>query len=402
MENVVSANGPLGDSAVAQAFRPAHPIASLFSRPTRGKIKGRLQTGSRLMPSIVPGRILSGALVGLSCAVFLGAQQPSGPVRVGGNIAPPTKVRDARPVYPEDAKAANVQGVVVLETTLGADGRVTDVRVLQSIPLLDQAAIDAVRQWEYTPTLLNGVAVPVIMTVTINFTLAGSAPGNMRLPQLLPWGPPGGLSPGALRHLAAVKDVPFAAAVSVEAREGTPTPVTQRGALARDSAGRVRMDWEASASGTAAHSGLNLLIDPVRAVVVSMSPERKEAVERPLGPAPPESANAESPDCAPPPGQPTAQATPLGTQTLENFTATGCRVRYVLKGPTGDVEAVVERWFSTDLQVYLLMRATSPTSDTTYRLTNITQGEPNAGLFQVPPEYRVVAPPEPQRPPGIR
>jgi periplasmic protein TonB len=64
-----------------------------------------------------------------------------------------------------------VQGVVIMEATLGTDGKVTDVKVLRSIPLLDQAAIDAVRQWEYTPTLLNGVAVPVRMSVTVNFTL---------------------------------------------------------------------------------------------------------------------------------------------------------------------------------------------------------------------------------------
>ena len=55
--------------------------------------------------------------------------------------------------------------------TIGADGRVKDAKVLRSIPLLDQAALDAVKQWQFTPTLLNGVPVPVIMTVTVNFTL---------------------------------------------------------------------------------------------------------------------------------------------------------------------------------------------------------------------------------------
>jgi len=58
-----------------------------------------------------------------------------------------------------------------LEITIGPDGKVSDARVLRSIPLLDQAALDAVRQWVFTPTLLNGVPVPVIMTVTVNFTL---------------------------------------------------------------------------------------------------------------------------------------------------------------------------------------------------------------------------------------
>ena len=62
------------------------------------------------------------------------------------------------------------KGVSAL-ATIGPDGRVQDVRVLRSIPLLDAAAIEAVKQWQYTPTLLNGVPVPVIMTVTVNFTL---------------------------------------------------------------------------------------------------------------------------------------------------------------------------------------------------------------------------------------
>ena len=93
------------------------------------------------------------------------------PVRVGGNIRSPTKVRDVKPIYPPEAQTAGIQGVIILETTVAADGRVSDAKVLRSIPLLDEAALDAVRQWEFTPTLLNGVPVPVIMTVTVNFTL---------------------------------------------------------------------------------------------------------------------------------------------------------------------------------------------------------------------------------------
>jgi TonB family protein len=94
-----------------------------------------------------------------------------GPLRVGGNMPPPRKIRDVRPVYPAIARTAKVQGVVILETTIGADGRVSSARVIRSLPLLDQAALDAVRQWEFTPTLLNGVPTPIIMTVTVNFSL---------------------------------------------------------------------------------------------------------------------------------------------------------------------------------------------------------------------------------------
>ena len=93
------------------------------------------------------------------------------PLRVGGDIKEPRKVRDVKPVYPPDALAAGVQGVVILETVIGPDGTVRDARVLRSQPMLDQAALEAVRQWEFTPTLLNGVPVSVIMTVTVNFSM---------------------------------------------------------------------------------------------------------------------------------------------------------------------------------------------------------------------------------------
>jgi TonB family protein len=91
-------------------------------------------------------------------------------IRVGTSVAP-TRVKNVAPIYPELARASQVQGVVVLEARIGPDGRVTNARVLRSVPLLDQAAIEALNQWEYQPTLLNGSPVPVLITVTINFTL---------------------------------------------------------------------------------------------------------------------------------------------------------------------------------------------------------------------------------------
>jgi protein TonB len=97
---------------------------------------------------------------------------PQEPVRIGGTIRQPQRIHNVDPVYPAIAQAARVQGIVILEATLSPDGRITNTRVLRSIPLLDQAAVDAVRQWQYTPTLLNGVPVPVIMTITVMFTLS--------------------------------------------------------------------------------------------------------------------------------------------------------------------------------------------------------------------------------------
>jgi TonB family protein len=107
----------------------------------------------------------------LSAAYVPPPPPPPTAVRVGGAIKEPKKLKDVRPDYPAIAQQARVQGVVILECTISGEGKVTDVKVLRSIPLLDYAAQDAVRQWEFTPTLLNGVPVPVIMTVTVNFSL---------------------------------------------------------------------------------------------------------------------------------------------------------------------------------------------------------------------------------------
>jgi len=93
------------------------------------------------------------------------------PVRVGGDIRQPMKVRDVKPVYPQVAQEARVQGMVIVEGLIDEQGNVADVKVLRGVPLLNDAAVEAVRQWKYTPTLLNGVPVPVIMTMTVTFTL---------------------------------------------------------------------------------------------------------------------------------------------------------------------------------------------------------------------------------------
>jgi protein TonB len=164
------------------ASRPSHeqtPSPTPIEAPT-----GIVRDADR-EPTIaeVPGTV-AGEFGGVSAGIFgdtgAGAAPPPPPVRVapppepqhiGGNIRPPAKVRDVLPIYPTIAQAARVQGVVIIEATIGPDGHVQAAKVLRSIPLLDQAAIDAVRQWQFTPTLLNGVPVPVIMTVTVNFTL---------------------------------------------------------------------------------------------------------------------------------------------------------------------------------------------------------------------------------------
>ena len=141
----------------------------------------RLATGDAPRASAIALAVGGGGMVGLpplrtsSVPGVKGGQPhpPPGPVpvRVGGNIREPRKRKDVRPVYPAEARAARVQGVVVIECIIDKEGRVSDAKVLRGVPALDQAALDAVRQWEYAPTLLNGVPVEVIVPVVVNFTL---------------------------------------------------------------------------------------------------------------------------------------------------------------------------------------------------------------------------------------
>jgi periplasmic protein TonB len=90
-------------------------------------------------------------------------------MRIGGTLKPPVKLKDVKPVYPADAMAAKVSGVIILEAVINTSGQVVKARVLRGDPMLDQAAVDAVERWEFTPTLLNGVPTPIVMTVTVNF-----------------------------------------------------------------------------------------------------------------------------------------------------------------------------------------------------------------------------------------
>lgn len=92
-------------------------------------------------------------------------------LRIGGNIKAPERIHYVAPAYPEEAKENKIQGIVIIEAIVDESGHVASTKVLRSIAGLDQAAVDAVMQWVYTPTTLNGVPTPVLMTVTVNFTL---------------------------------------------------------------------------------------------------------------------------------------------------------------------------------------------------------------------------------------
>lgn len=117
------------------------------------------------------GGLAGGSGSGSSVEAAMAPREASGPFRVGDGIARPRKIKDVAPVYPQPALAAQVVGSVLIEATIGADGKVHNARVIRSIAALDRAALNAVRQWEYEPSSINGVAVPVTMVIVVTFSL---------------------------------------------------------------------------------------------------------------------------------------------------------------------------------------------------------------------------------------
>jgi TonB family protein len=94
---------------------------------------------------------------------------PGAPPRAGSAPVTPVKIVDVPAILPVQALQAGVRGQVLVEIHIAADGTVTDAKVLRSVPLLDEAALAAVRQWRYKPTLVSGTAVPIITTATVTF-----------------------------------------------------------------------------------------------------------------------------------------------------------------------------------------------------------------------------------------
>jgi protein TonB len=100
-----------------------------------------------------------------------GIAMSPGPYRLGEGIEPPRKIKDVAPVYPSAAMAMRALGTVVIEAIVGVDGKIREAKVIHSIPQLDHAALEAVRQWEFAPARLNGVAVAAIVTILVTFSI---------------------------------------------------------------------------------------------------------------------------------------------------------------------------------------------------------------------------------------
>ena len=176
------ASKPTKPEAAAPApadSKPAAKVPDMFgtlnAHPTSHVRSGGSQDENAAPALDVAGGADSGALpsLGASPAIAPPPPQPSeqAPVRirVGGSIKPPRLISSTLPAYPAMARSANVEGDVVIDTTIDAAGKVTGMKVVSGSPLLRQAALEALRQWRYEPSKLNGEPVPVEMTVTIKF-----------------------------------------------------------------------------------------------------------------------------------------------------------------------------------------------------------------------------------------
>jgi len=113
-------------------------------------------------------KVLRNAANGLS------APQAPSAIRVGGNVAAANILQKVQPQYPSLAREARIQGTVRFQVTIGQDGRIQNLQLVSGHPLLVQAAQEALTQWTYKPTLLNGNPVQVITAVDINFSLNDS------------------------------------------------------------------------------------------------------------------------------------------------------------------------------------------------------------------------------------
>jgi protein TonB len=126
------------------------------------------------IPDGVPEGVEGGVAGGVAGGIVGGLPDmapPPAPVRIGGAIKEPRKLKHVDPEYPPVALDARIEGVVVLECLISPEGRVTEVKVLNGLPLLSEAAVTAVRRWAYTPTLVNGVPMPALMILTVRFGL---------------------------------------------------------------------------------------------------------------------------------------------------------------------------------------------------------------------------------------
>ncbi len=149
-----------------QSLTPVEAPPTIEVPPVQAVASGEGVQGG--VPGGIAGGVPGGVVGGIPDAPPGPAQAP---VRVGGQIKAPGLIHRVDPKYPPIAQSSRVQGVVALEATVDTNGQVQSVHLLRGIPLLNEAAIEAVKQWRYAPLMLNGQATPFLLTVTVTFAL---------------------------------------------------------------------------------------------------------------------------------------------------------------------------------------------------------------------------------------
>src|SRR5271163_2433856 len=169
---------------------PPPPPAAAIQRIVKPVVR-LIHNGQMMAPTVIPKKVemikeeelppdvgsVGGVLGGIIGGV--GSNMPPPPkaaparIRVGGNVQAAKMVRQIMPVYPPIAKTAHISGTVTLHAVIGKDGTVQNLEYVSGPPLLMKSAMDAVKQWRYQPTQLNGDPVEVDTTISVVFTLGG-------------------------------------------------------------------------------------------------------------------------------------------------------------------------------------------------------------------------------------
>ena len=159
-------------------FDPIEPAPAPAKKPSIGKVHLAAPVVNRTASSdntpepepAIGGNVVSGAANGMN---LLGSKskQPTAPVPVGGDVRQAQLISAVPPVYPQMARSQRLSGNVTIDALIDANGRVTTMKVVSGPALLHQAAMDAVKQWKYKPATLNGQAMSMHLTVTVQFKL---------------------------------------------------------------------------------------------------------------------------------------------------------------------------------------------------------------------------------------
>ncbi|MEA2236457.1 MAG: hypothetical protein QOC81_1181 [Thermoanaerobaculia bacterium] len=163
------------EPATMDASSPEMHIRAIAHHDGSAEVETRFKDGSPIVSRIVMKSAATGGSQSLGISGDL-------PLRIGGDVKPPVVINRVEPIYPALAKESGISGIVIVEVTVDRTGIVKDARILKPLPFgLDQAALDAVKQWTFRPATLNGTAVDVLFNLTINFRAAEHASTGISL-----------------------------------------------------------------------------------------------------------------------------------------------------------------------------------------------------------------------------